>query len=77
MSKLVLNVPTFGFVVATRAMIGLGVGLLMSDRLTADGRRVVGATLLAIGAVSTVPALFAVLHGRREAERLPPSGAVV
>jgi len=68
-NKLILNFPTFGFVVATRAMIGAGLGLLLSDRLNADRRRAVGATLLAVGAATTIPALFAVLRGRREADR--------
>jgi len=73
MQKLVLNFPTFGFVVATRAMIGAGLGLLLSDRLKTDRRRKVGATLLAVGAATTVPALFAIFRGRREAERLQAS----
>lgn len=77
MGKLVLNFPTFGFVVATRAMIGAGLGLLLSDRLDGDRRRKVGATLLAVGAASTIPALFAVVRGRREAQRLRHIGAVV
>jgi hypothetical protein len=68
-NKLILNFPTFGFVVATRAMIGAGLGLLLSDRLNGDRRRAVGATLLAVGAATTIPALFAVLRGRREADR--------
>ena len=33
MKKLMLNLPTLGFVVATRAMIGAGVGLLVSERM--------------------------------------------
>jgi len=78
MKKLVLNLPTFGFVVATRAMIGAGIGLLVSNRLDASRRKTVGATLIAIGAATTVPALFAVLRGRREAEHLRRvRGAVV
>jgi len=77
MKKLVLNFPTFGFVVATRAMIGAGLGLLLADRLNTDRRRTVGLTLLAIGAATTVPALLAVLRGRREADRLRIPEAVV
>ena len=77
MSKVVLNFPTFGFVVATRAMIGAGLGLLVSDRLGADRRRKVGATLLAIGAATTVPALIAVIRGRREARQLQPAPRAV
>jgi len=79
MKKLMLNLPTFGFVVATRAMIGAGVGLLVSERMPKDRRRAVGAALLAIGAASTVPAIFAIIRGRREAEQREhePMSAVV
>jgi hypothetical protein len=79
MKKLMLNIPTLGFVVATRAMIGAGVGLLVAERLPRDRRRAIGAALFAIGAASTVPAILAILRGRREAERIeaPPIRAVV
>ena len=45
MKALALNLPTFGFVVATRAMLGVGIGLLLSGRLSAERRRVAGLTL--------------------------------
>jgi hypothetical protein len=60
MRTLALNLPTLGFVVATRAMLGVGIGLLLSERLPAERRRAVGLTLVAIGAATTVPALAAV-----------------
>jgi len=72
MKKLILNIPTFGFVVATRAMIGAGVGLLVSERLPKDRRRAIGAALLAIGAASTVPAIFEIVREQREARRKEP-----
>jgi len=71
MKTVVLNLPTFGFVVATRAMLGAGVGLLLSDRLSPEQRRAVAFTLIGIGAVTTVPALFAVLGGRDTVKQLP------
>ena len=67
MKKLTLNLPTFGFVVGTRAMLGVGIGLLLSDHLPADRRRQIALTLISIGAVTTVPALIAVLRGRAAA----------
>ena len=77
MKKLILNIPTFGFVVATRAMIGAGVGLLVSERLPRDRRRAIGAALLAIGAASTVPAVVEILREQREARTKTPIPAVV
>jgi hypothetical protein len=67
MKKVLLNFPTFGFVVGTRAMLGAGIGLLLSDRVPADRRRQIALTLIGIGAATTVPALIAVLRGRAAA----------
>jgi hydrogenase/urease accessory protein HupE len=69
MKTLALNLPTFGFVVATRAMLGVGIGLLLSERLPAERRRVIGLTLVTIGAATTVSAISAVLRAR-ERQRL-------
>ncbi len=65
MKRLELNFPTLGFIVATRAMLGVGIGLLLAERLPASSRRAVAVTLISVGAVTTVPAVFAVLGGRR------------
>jgi hypothetical protein len=62
MNKLVLNLPTFGFVVATRAMLGVGVGLLLSRRLSDAQRRAVGMTLLSVGVATTIPAARAIFQ---------------
>ena len=67
MKRIVLNMPTFGFVVATRAMIGAGIGMLVGERLPADRRRRVALTLIGIGALSTAPALRAVFRQTRQA----------
>jgi energy-converting hydrogenase Eha subunit E len=64
MKTLALDLPTFGFVVATRAMLGVGIGLLLSGQLSAERRRAAGLTLIAIGAATTVPAIAAVLRAR-------------
>ena len=66
MKRLELNVPTFGFAVATRAMIGAGLGLLFSDRIARKRRRAIGFTLLGIGAASTVPVVRALIRGRKD-----------
>jgi len=66
MNNLVLNFPTFGFVVATRALLGMGIGLLLADKIPAERRRAVGTTLVAIGAATTIPALIAVTRARRQ-----------
>jgi hypothetical protein len=69
MKNVVLNLPTFGFVVMTRAMLGVGIGLLLSERLSVERRRAVGLTLVMVGAATTVPAALAVF-GRQERQGL-------
>jgi hypothetical protein len=65
MNKLVLSVPTFGFVVGTRMALAVGIGLLLSSRLTESQRRAVGLTLVAVGAATTIPAAMAVFRNQR------------
>jgi hypothetical protein len=63
MKRFNLPAPSFFFIVATRALLGAGVGLLVSDKLPRKRRKTVGATLVGLGALTTIPALFA-LFGR-------------
>ena len=67
MKSVLLSLPAFGFVVATRAALGVGIGLLMSDRIPPSRRRTVGRALVALGAATTVPAVLALREGRRRA----------
>ena len=53
------------FVVGTRAALAAGLALLIAGKLSDKQRRAIGVTLIAIGAVTTVPAAMAVL-GRRD-----------
>jgi hypothetical protein len=69
MSTVVLDLPTLGFVVATRALIGVGVGLLLATRLPEEQRRRIGLSLVGIGAASTVPAALALMRAKKEGER--------
>jgi len=70
MRNVLLNLPTFGLAVATRAALGAGVGLMLADRIQPQRRRAIGAGLIALGAVTTIPVVRAVVRGRHEAERL-------
>lgn len=64
MKDRILSVPELGFIVATRGMLGAGVGLLLSEKISAPQRRAVGWALVAIGAVTTIPAAMAVFGER-------------
>jgi len=61
-----LSLPKLAFVVMTRAALGSGVGLLASAGLPKRSRKRLGASLLAVGAVTTLPALWFVFGGRKE-----------
>ena len=74
--NVVLNLPTFGFIVSTRAALGLGIGLLLSERLPVQRRRAIGATLIAIGAATTVPALRSVSRSVRRSNQREMSSSV-
>jgi len=69
MKEVSLALPAFGFVVATRAALGMGMGLLLADRLAGRRRQLTGAALLGVGAIATIPAAVAVVRGIRRATR--------
>jgi hypothetical protein len=59
MKKLDLSPPELGFIAATRAMLGAGIGLLVADRLSRGKRHGIGLTLVTIGVLTTVPVAYA------------------
>ena len=65
MKNMMLNVPTFAFIVGTRALLGAGAGLLLANRLGSTRRQKLGATLVAIGVGTTLPAVLALRRGPR------------
>ena len=73
MKTVVLALPTFGFIVATRAALAAGIGLLMANRIPASRRRTIGLTLVSIGAVTTIPAAMALFRGRRDESAALPA----
>jgi hypothetical protein len=68
MRTITLPLPLLGFVVATRAALGVGIGLLLAERLSGEQRRALGLTLVGVGAVTTIPAAR-FLWGRRHRSR--------
>jgi hypothetical protein len=55
-----LTRPELAFIIATRAMIGAGIALLLADRLSLEQRKAVGSTLTLVGLVTTIPAVWAI-----------------
>jgi len=60
MKHLSLQLPAFGFIVATRAALAFGAGLLLSSRIPPHRRRTIGLSLVALGVVTTIPAVVTV-----------------
>ncbi len=65
MKRVDLTKPQFFFIVGTRALLGAGIGLLAAGRFPRKTRRAVGRTLVAVGALTTIPAAIAVLRSGR------------
>ena len=69
MTRTELSFPELGLLVGTRGMLGMGLGLLLGDKLDPEKRKAVGLTLAAIGVLSTIPLAF-IVFGRRK--KAPP-----
>ena len=57
-----VTLPELGLIAGTRAALGAGIALLLGERLDRKPRRAVGWTLLAVGALTTLPLLAGVIH---------------
>jgi hypothetical protein len=66
-SRITLPLPLLFGIVATRAALGVGIGLLLADKLK-DKRRTIGTALVAIGVMTTLPAAMAVMRGRNSSD---------
>ena len=62
-SRITLPLPVLFGIVATRAALGVGIGLLLADKLKGK-RRPLGAALVAIGVATTVPAVITLMRSR-------------
>ena len=61
MKTVTLTLPELFLLVGTRALLGAGVGLLISKRLTDQERETAGSVLVGIGLLTTIPLAFEVL----------------
>jgi hypothetical protein len=56
-----LTIAEIMLIAGTRVALGVGVGLLISDRLNKDQRKAGGWALLAVGVLTTIPIVRGVL----------------
>ena len=54
-ARAMVAIPQIGLMVGTCAMLGAGIALLLSEKLTGEQRRAIGWTLIAVGALTTIP----------------------
>jgi hypothetical protein len=69
-----IALPTLAAIAATRGILGIGIGLLLSPRIVPSQRRALGWTLLGIGLASTIPLAAIVFHDR-SGRRLPENAS--
>jgi hypothetical protein len=70
-----VTLPELALIAGTRGMFGLGLGLLISERLGSHQRRSVGWTLLIAGALSTIPLALQLFRGPLRPTRHRPTSA--
>jgi hypothetical protein len=70
MRTVTLDLPVLGFLISTRAALAAGIGLLLAERLSMNRRRLIGVTLVAIGAATTMPAVMLVRRQIRRSHRV-------
>ena len=63
MKEKILTVPEIILIAGTRVALGVGIGLLLADKMDAERRRGAGWALFAVGALTTIP-LFMGIHGK-------------
>jgi multisubunit Na+/H+ antiporter MnhB subunit len=69
MKERTLTTPEIGLIAGTRVALGVGIGLLISDRLNKDQRKAAGWSLLGVGLLTTIPIVAGVLGKGPFAER--------
>jgi hypothetical protein len=67
MTRFPISIPELAFTAGTRAVGGVGIGLLLAGCLRAEQRKGIGLALLAIGVLTTVPVAREVFVRRRDA----------
>lgn len=71
MHRTPLSIPEIALIGGTRAALGAGLALFLSDRLTRDQRQAIGWTLFGVGAITTVPILIQLAKSQSEPEEHP------
>jgi hypothetical protein len=63
-----LAIPEIALIAGTRAALGMGLGLLLADKLGRDARKGAGVALVAVGVPTTIPIALLLLGKRPDPE---------
>ena len=61
MREKALTLPEIGIIAGTRVAFGVGLGLLLAEKLRGDTRKGACCALLLVGALSTIPIVLGIL----------------
>jgi hypothetical protein len=61
MKERILTIPKIAMIAGTRVGLGVGIGLLISDRFYKDQRKAVGWALVGMGVLTTIPIVAGIL----------------
>lgn len=61
MKERIVTIPELLLMAGTRVALGIGVGLLMSQKVDRDVRKGAGWALVTVGALTTIPILAGIL----------------
>ena len=68
-----LTGPELALLAGTRVALGIGIGLLLSGRLTEDQRKGAGAALVIMGALTTIPLAIGLISQNDGVRELRPA----
>jgi hypothetical protein len=64
MMERTLTVPEIALLAGTRAFLGIGIGLLISGRLTDEQRKAAGLALTLVGVITAIPLALGIISGK-------------
>lgn len=59
-----VSIPDLILIAGTRVALGVGIGLVLSERLNKDQRRAAGWALLGMGAATTIPLAIKIIGSK-------------
>ena len=64
--KTELTLPEIALIAGTRVVLGVGIGLLLGEKLNEDQRKAAGLAMVLIGALTTIPLIMNVIGKQQQ-----------